>query len=262
MKLSISNIGWSKEHDEYMYKFLKKNNFSGIEIAPTRIFPNKPYDNLEDAKIFSSNLKTNYNLEISSIQSIWFNKTENIFKSEAERNYLLEYTKKTIDFSNSINCKNIVFGCPKNRNCDDNFKLSYALDFFSFLGNYAFENNTVLSIEPNPLIYNTNFINTTEEAFNFVKKVNCKGLMVNVDFGTIIENSENLNIVEENISLVNHIHISEPFLEKVKERVLHYKLKEILIKYNYDKFISIEMKNLNNINDLESVIKYVKGVFE
>lgn len=45
MKLSISNIAWSAEHDAAMYKFLQQEGFSGLEIAPTRIFPikNRPF---------------------------------------------------------------------------------------------------------------------------------------------------------------------------------------------------------------------------
>ena len=79
MKLSISNIGWKKEYDETMYQFLKEEGYDGIEIAPTRIFPVCPYDHLKEAKEFSDYLLQNYSLEISSMQSIWYGKTERIF---------------------------------------------------------------------------------------------------------------------------------------------------------------------------------------
>ena len=79
MKLSISNIAWLTEDDEQIYAFLKEQGFIGIEIAPTRIFPQDPYDNLEKAQDFAINLKQNYNLNISSMQSIWYGRTEKIF---------------------------------------------------------------------------------------------------------------------------------------------------------------------------------------
>ena len=44
MKLSVSNIGWKMEEDEYVYSLMKKYGYSGLEIAPTRIFPEAPYD--------------------------------------------------------------------------------------------------------------------------------------------------------------------------------------------------------------------------
>ena len=39
MNLSISNIGWPAELDSQVYALMKKHGYSGLEIAPTRIFP-------------------------------------------------------------------------------------------------------------------------------------------------------------------------------------------------------------------------------
>ena len=44
MKLSISNIGWEEKDDNAVYQLMKKYGYSGLEIAPTRIFPVSPYD--------------------------------------------------------------------------------------------------------------------------------------------------------------------------------------------------------------------------
>ena len=49
MKLSISNIAWAAEDDEKIYEMMKEYSFTGLEIAPTRIFPEAPYDKLEEA---------------------------------------------------------------------------------------------------------------------------------------------------------------------------------------------------------------------
>ena len=183
------------------------------------------------------------------------------FGSVEERNELIEYTKKAIDFASIINCNNLVFGCPKNRNIQNENDYEIALKFFKTIGEYAQQKHTVFAIEPNPTIYNTNFINTTKQAFDIVKDIDCKAVKVNVDLGTIIENNENIEIIEENIHLVNHIHISEPNLESIQKRDMHNKLKDILNKNNYDKYISIEMKNQNDIENVKDVVNYVKGVF-
>ena len=171
MKLSISNIAWDKEKDIEMYEYLSKLNFSGIEIAPTRIFEIDPYFHIEAAKQWKENLESNYDLEISSMQSIWYGKKGNIFNSDDAKKFI-EYTKKAIDFANSIKCNNLVFGCPKNRVMPEGKKEHDVIEFFRTLGNYAKEKQTVLALEPNPTIYGTNFINYTDEAFNFVKKIN------------------------------------------------------------------------------------------
>ena len=49
MKLSISNIGWSSEQDSRVYEMMKKYGLFGLEIAPTRIFLENPYDHLKEA---------------------------------------------------------------------------------------------------------------------------------------------------------------------------------------------------------------------
>ncbi len=43
MKLSISNIGWQPEDDRHVYDLMMRYGYSGLEIAPTRIFPEAPY---------------------------------------------------------------------------------------------------------------------------------------------------------------------------------------------------------------------------
>ena len=53
MNLSISNIVWTKENDEFVYAIMKENGFVGLEIAPTRIFPEQPYNKLDAAKTWA-----------------------------------------------------------------------------------------------------------------------------------------------------------------------------------------------------------------
>lgn len=258
MKLSISNIAWDKTNDEEMYEYLSSSKFDGLEIAPTRIIEENPYFNIDKIKQFAQMLNKQYNLKISSMQSIWYGKKENIFKNEKEREELINYTKKAIDFASAINCKNLVFGCPKNRIIGDVQKdYNVALDFFNKIGNYANSKGVIFAIEPNPVIYNTNFITTTPEAIELVKKLNNPGIKINLDIGTMIENNEDINILKDNISLINHIHISEPNLEFIKKRKLHNDLIELLKENDYKGYISIEMKNQNNIEQVKNIIDYV-----
>lgn len=256
MKLSISNIAWAAEYDDAMYSFLSEQHFDGIEIAPTRIFPSNPYERLKDAARFAQNLKEKHNLAISSIQSLWYKRTENIFASAEERSFLLDYTKKAVLFANAMGCGNLVFGSPRNRNMPSEDSLPDAMSFFKELGNFANKNDAVIAFEPVPPSYNTNFINSTQEAFDMCKQLQCNGLKVNVDLGTMIYNDENMDLINSNIELVNHIHISEPMLARIEKRELHKGLKLL----NYNGYISIEMRNLEDIELVKDVVVYVKSV--
>ena len=260
INICISNIAWSKNDNIEIYKYLKDNNINYMEIAPTKIIETEPYSHIKDAKKIIDNLKNEFNLKIGSMQSIWYGKKQNIFESNKNKLELIEYTKKAIDFASEINCPNIVFGNPKNRNMN-NLKKDYpiALSFFKELNEYATKKNVIIAIEPNPKIYNTNFLTNTYEAINFVKELNLSNIKINYDLGTVIENKESLDILKDNISYINHIHISEPNLELIKKRKIHTELLKILIESKYSGLISIEMKETNTEN-IKKIINYLKNI--
>lgn len=261
MKLAISNIAWKAEHDTEMYAFLQEQGIKGLEIAPTRIFPENPYEKIDQAQKWAEELKEKYELVIPSMQSIWFGRNEKIFGESKERDALIQYTKKAMDFAAIVHCKNLVFGCPRNRSYEEVYQEEIAVEFFRELGDYAYSKDTVLAMEANPTIYNTNFINETEQAFDLVKKINSPGFLVNIDLGTMIYNAENCNIIEDNIEYINHIHISEPGLALIEKRQMHNELATILEKSHYDRYVSIEMKTQDNLQDVRDRILYIKKVF-
>lgn len=261
MKLSVSNIAWTKENDDKMYQFLADEGIQGLEIAPTRIFPELPYEKLADATTFAEGLKHKYGLVIPSMQSIWFGRSENIFASKEERDILLGYTKKAIDFAAAVGCRNLVFGCPRNRAYTDAAALNLAIPFFKELGDYAFEKGTVLSMEANPVIYNTNYCNTTQEALDLIKAVDSRGFMLNLDLGTMVYNEESIAIVHEAVDYINHVHISEPGLALIQKRSLHEELAEYLVSVSYDGFVSLEIKTQENVQDVKDMVYYLKDVF-
>ena len=260
-KLSVSNIAWSAEHDTEMYPYLKKVGYQGLEIAPTRIYPELPYEKVIEAKIWAEGLKKEYGLVISSMQSIWYGRQEKIFGSIEERSFLVDYTKKAIDFAEAIGCHNLVFGNPRNRDVEDAInKYPYVLDFFREIGDYALEHHTIIAIEPNPIIYNTRFINYTEQAVELAYLSKSEGIKVNVDLGTLIYNKEDVNYLKQIPEYVNHVHISEPFLNLIEQRELHRQLFAVLKEMDYSRFVSIEMGNKNNLQAVKDIINYVIGI--
>lgn len=258
MNLSISNLAWNSTDNETVYSLMKKYGFKGLEIVPTKVFHADPYNKLEKATSFAFSMKSLYGFTISSIQSILYGKTEQLFGTELERNALLDYTKSAIDFAFALNCENIVFGCPKNRIKPENADEMIAVEFFREIGNYALSKNICVGMEANPTIYHTNFINTTEQALELIKKVDCHGFKLNLDVGTMIQNGENCAVLEGNASFINHVHISEPYLKKIVRRNLHRELYDFLKKENYEGFISIEMGLQSFVADIEDIMIYVK----
>lgn len=259
MNLSISNIAWTAENDSIVYGIMKKYSFIGLEIAPTRIFPEAPYDNSENARKWAEELKKSFGFVISSMQSIWYGRQEPLFGSEEQRQILFDYTKKAIDFAAAVGCRNLVFGCPRNRSMPEDANEQTAVDFFRSIGDYAAQNGTVIGMEANPPIYNTNFINTTAQAIELIEKVGSEGFRLNLDVGTMIYNEESPDILKNKVGLISHVHISEPHLKPICERPLHRELLDILAAENYKGFISIEMGKTDDLGKINEVINYVNG---
>lgn len=262
MRLSISNIGWDSEYDEIIYNVMKKYGYTGLEIAPTRVFPESPYSKLEEAADWKAAIHSQYGFSVSSMQSIWYGRQEKIFGSDEERRFLLTYTKKAIDFAAIIGCKNLVFGCPRNRNLPQGGDDGAAIDFFRELGEYALEKGTVIGMEANPPIYNTNYINDTVSALDLIRRVNSDGFLLNLDVGTMIQNREDVSELKGNVSLINHVHISEPGLKPIENRLIHAQIRKVLLEEKYSGYISIEMGNPGDLTIVEDVMKYVKEVYQ
>lgn len=260
MNLAISNIGWKAEDDQKVYCWMQQYGFKGLEIAPTRIIPGDPYDHVKMAKEWKEELQRQYAFCVPSMQSIWYGRSEKIFGTPEERQFLLDYTKKAIDFASEIGCGNLVFGCPKNRVWAKEEDKDIGIRFFKELADYAFSKNTVIGLEANPTIYNTNYVNTTQEAIELIEQVHSQGFLLNLDIGTMIANEENLDIVRGKVHLINHVHISEPWLKVIQKRDIHVKLKDLLEEEKYSGFISIEMGNVEEMQDLRNAMQYVKDV--
>ena len=262
MILSISNIAWTADNDEKVYGFMKEHGFPGLEIAPTRIFAETPYEDLSAAERWKEDLQARYGFTVSSMQSIWYGRKERLFGTEKEREALLSYTKKAVDFAQTIGCGNLVFGCPVSRAVPEGKDAGSAISFFRELGEYADAHQTVIGMEPNPKIYNTNFINTTEEAFDLIRAVDSKGFLLNLDMGTMIENGESADILRGRIDLINHVHISEPGLKPVRKRKMHEQIAGLLKAEGYQKAVSIEMGRQEDTDLLFRTMEYVQNVFD
>ena len=256
MKLSISNIAWPKEYDNKVYKLCKEMGYQGLEVSPTRILGKTPFQSLEKALRFQNMIKSEYNLEISSLQSIWYGQTGFLFKDDYEK--LCKHTQQAIEFAGNLKINNLVFGSPQMRKVYHPDDYRKGLQFFAKIADWAETSDTVFSIEANPAIYGTNYINYTLEAMAIVRYIGSKHLKVSLDIGTIISKQEEIDEIESNIDLINHVHISEPYLELIKSREIHKKIFSILRRNNYKGYVSIEMKRRENIEDVIKTMEYVK----
>jgi sugar phosphate isomerase/epimerase len=274
MILTASNIGWEPSKNFEVYKIMNDLGFKGIEVAPGKLFENSddvlnPSNSLINEKL--EEIKS-YGLSPVSMQSILFGCSDALLFSSLNehKNKFIERLKAAITLSNKLGIKNIVFGSPKNRNIPNNLRYEYAekiaYTIFNDIGKYALKNDVILSIEANPSEYQTNFINTLQESITFIEKINVNSIMLNLDMGEIILNKQeeylnnNMKKIKE---LINHVHISEPFLEPSPMNAQHCEhiLKNLM--YNdYKKSISLEMNSIDdNLKTLTKKLEVLSKIF-
>ena len=256
INLAISNIAWDKADDEAVYTAMQQAGFTGLEVAPTRIFPEEPYENLTSAALFGGYLLNRWGFTVPSMQSIWYGQTGNIFEPE-EAEELLDYTAQAFQFAHSLNCPSLVFGCPKNRRLEPPHTAAEADVFFSRAGSLAARYGVVLAIEANPPVY-TNFLNSTKDAFALVRRLQNPGLAVNLDLSTILSNGEKLRDYVDDLGYVSHIHISEPGLAPICRRPEHAELAMLLKAVGYRGYVSVEMAR----TDLDTVLRTIDYIAE
>lgn len=262
IRLAISNIAWPQEYDQQMYQVMKDLGYAGLEIAPGRILGEEPYRVPERAQRWADRLRYEFQLTIPSMQSIWYGRKENLFRSPEEREVLLRYSFEAMRFAVAVSCRNLVFGCPRNRNIERTSPntLETAGEFFRTLGLQAENYGVTVGLEANPPIYHTNFLNTTEETVEWIRYCGTKGLGLNLDLGAMLCNGESVERVREWAPLISHVHISEPGLSPLRKRPEHRRLFEILYEEGYPYFVSIEMGCCAEIKTVVEIMRYIMEV--
>ena len=128
------------------------------------------------------------------------------------------------------------------------------------MGEYCNNKNISICIEPNSKKYNCNFINTINEAHDFVEKVNNINIKLMFDLGNAI--MDNLQIEDFILfkNKIHHVHISQEYMDNFEfPNSDNKKFKEYLKLINYNKIITLEMLIKNSELELEILIKSLKN---
>lgn len=267
MKLSISNIAWEPSEDTEVFELIKKYGFTGIELAPPKLF--KDLSNVTDKEVeeYLEYMKL-HGFKFPAMQSLLFGKPElKIF--DDSRDETLKYLKKIIDLAQKLDVKVLVFGSPKNRFIGDMDKQKaqkIAIEFFRELGEYAHSKDIYFCIEPNAKEYGCDFITNTDEAIELAREVNSKGFSLHIDSAVMAMNGENIkDTLIKALPYTKHFHISEPFLELITtNKTNHQEFYKVLKELKYDKWVSIEMKNNvmdSNVEAVKNSLEFIENIY-
>ena len=270
MDISVSNIAWDLSIEEEVFKLLKKQNVNNIDIALSKYFPN--IEIVDDKDIYDlKNYFEKSKIKVIGMQSLLFGLDKvNMFNSKSDRKILIEYLSKVFNIAGRLNIKKLVFGSAKNRNISIENKdktKEIAYEFFNQLGHNAQENNVLICIEPQPMIYDSNYLTNSNEVYTFVNNLNHENVKMQLDIGSMIVNNEDPKLISTYDHKIGHIHISRPYLEpiylnKFKDDInFAINIRKSLPSYP----VTIEMLTKKEKEPLFSIynsIEYVKKIFK
>jgi len=247
MKTAISNIAWNADEDEQACRVMLAHDLEGIEGAPTKVWQDPA-----EAEGSSVDSYRNYwihrGIQVVAMQSLLFGRPElKLFADDVSRCDTILYLAKIIRIAARLGARVLVFGSPKNRfrgSVPEAEAMSIAIDFFSELGEIAHRFGVIVGMEPNPPQYGCDFVRTTGEALELIRRVDHPGFRLHLDSAILTMNGEDPDeAIRSGIEYLEHFHISEPDLAVIGTgRTDHARFATLLRNYNYQHWVSVEMR--------------------
>lgn len=246
MRIAISNIAWNVNEDEAMVNLFQRYQIDAVDVAPGKYFPDlqtTARKDVERVKIWWAD----HGIELTGMQSLLFGTTGlNLFATEDIQEKMLSHLTAICRIGGWLGAKRLVFGSPKNRDrtgFNDYQSVDMAVAFFRRLGDIAESYGVIVCLEPNPIRYGANFMNTSEETAEIVQQVAHSAIKMQLDTGSITINGEDVDTILKNYSpLIGHIHASEPDLVPLGEGATnHVHMSAGLKTFLKDHIVTVEM---------------------
>jgi len=246
MKLAFSNIAWTPHDNPETLALLRKYGITGIEVAPTKVWPNWEGATLAAAETYGKRLRS-LGFEVPSMQSVLFGRPDaRLFDRDGEAAFV-SHLNYIAELASALGAHAVVLGAPRQRDRGSLTKreaFDRAADVLHRLAEVFAARGTCLCIEPNPARYSCNFIVNAQEGAELVSHVNHPGLGLHLDAaGMFLEGDDPAQIWPKAGHLVRHFHISEPDLgDFCHPQVPHQANLEFLRSQNYTGWCSVEMR--------------------
>ena len=246
MRLAISNIAWNVAEDEAIVTLLHRFGVDAIDIAPGKYFP-QPAQATEQDMLRVRSWWSQRGIEITGMQALLFGTTGlNVFGASAVQGAMLQHLAAVCRIGAGLGATRLVFGSPKNRDrsgLSDLQAMEMAVPFFRRLGDIAQSHGVVICLEPNPACYGANFMTTSAETAQVVKRIAHPAIRMQLDTGALTINGEDPGaVLQDCATLIGHVHASEPDLLPLGDGGTdHAKVLAALQQHLPNHLVSIEM---------------------
>ena len=269
MNLAISNLAWKPAaEDEAVAHLLNTHGFGGVELAPTKIWPDLTKVTEDEAGAYRK-FWNDRGIQVVAMQALLFGRDDlTIFGSQEKRDEGVAYFEVVFRIARWLGARPLVYGSPKHRRGVDGRDpriLDTAAVYFHRLGALARRYEVCLCIEPLPVSYPCEFLTDTREALEFVKRVDDPGFGLHVDASSLFAGHEDIeDVIEMASGSIQHFHASEPRFEPVRTDgpVPLQKYFTCLRRAGYARWVSVEMLEPNaggsNLEAIEATLRDVR----
>lgn len=261
MKLALSGFAIDDTNEKEVFSLLNKYNITNIEGVLNKIHPwdLMNYTVVEDYK---KKLEDN-GLVCESLQSLLFGCNIN---SLNERDRARDHLERVISYARTLGVKILVLGSSILRK-EYNFRT--LADLIWDLDHSLKDAGITLCIEPTAKYYGSEYWHSTDEIIEFLNKIRMrKNVCTMIDLHNIItEQKHNNNIVSvqlnNNIDWIEHIHISDLYVESNDYNFMHEEFGGTLHKLNYNGIVTYETSSAKNLEArLELFTNYYQSAFQ
>ncbi len=247
MKLAVSNIAWASDEDHEALSLLRTSQVQGIEVAPTRLWPNWAGATPEAATAYAQAMRE-AGFETPSLQSLLYGLPDlQVFGTARQQTDLITHLARVAELAAAMQAKVLVFGSPKNRDRGDLTPaeaMQHAIRFFRQAGQACADAGVTLAIEANPSHYQCNFVTRWQEAEELVRGCNHPGIGLHLDTAcTVLAGDDPVAAVPQVADILVHVHASEPDLGPfTSPRSDHLAMGQALRAVGYTGWCSVEMR--------------------
>jgi D-psicose/D-tagatose/L-ribulose 3-epimerase len=258
MNVAVSSLAWRPEHDAEVARLLADQGVNGVELAPTKIWPDLRAASSASVAAYRDGW-TSRGFQIIALQAILFGRNDlQLFESEEQRRGFEDHLRLCVALASGLGAPAIVLGAPGNRRKGSLSATEaevIAIPLLSRVGEFADAHGVVVCIEPAPHQYGGDWVTSTREAVDIVRKVDSAGISLHLDAGILsLEKEDCTSTFAEYVPFARHFHISEPGLAMIGSAAVdHAKIARCLQAHRYSHWCSVEMKEPSSANPLDVV---------
>jgi sugar phosphate isomerase/epimerase len=252
VRLAVSNIAWTQEDDGAALDLLVELGLDGLEVAPTRLWPDPLAVPDDEVRAFRARCEAR-GIPVVALQALLFGRPElRLFEDESARRATLAHLRGIARVGGLLGAGPLVFGSPANRRrgaLEPARALEIAERFFRAAGEAALEHGTCLCLEPNPPQYGCDFATDAASALELVRRVDHPGFGLHLDAAALtLAGDAPGPAVAACASALRHFHASEAQLAPLGEPPAgepaadHAAFASALRAAGYRGFVSLEMR--------------------